>query len=793
MIRRASRGNCKELKVPKSWTDGAPQPVAMTDHAHLRDPLSYKIKRAFLGGALNRHSLSHQRLSKRYALGILSSDCISSSAYGSEQILIALLPAFGLAAFAILMPMTAVVLVILALITLSYRNVIDVYTKTGGAYIVSRDNFGPVVAQIAAVALMLDYIVTVAIQSAAGVAAIISTFPSLAPWKMPMIFAVIIFLTYGNLRGVKEAGKAFAFPTYFFVGCMLIVFGMGLWRLSQGTLPVLATDLPGAVEIGQEQSLLTGAAIFILLRAFANGGSSLTGLEAISDGVALFKTPEHVNAKRTLVVMSCILGTLVLGVSYFAHHIHAMPYESGTPTVISQIAKAAVGDSTFGSAMFILVQLATMLILFAGANTTYSAFPLLCNFVASDGYLPRQLTKRGHRLAFSNGILLLAGGGLLLVIITAGSVEHLVAFYALGVFTGFTLAGFGMTKHSIRTKPNGWRVRVVINAIAGSVSFAIVIIFSIVKFTEGAWLVLITAPILVMTFLRLRRQYTREQEALSVSQEQARATTIARHNVTVLVDNVDIATVGAIRYARSLKPRNLSAVHFVIDDRRAEEIKDAWAKSDALDDVTLELIDCPDRRLANSALDYAIRMTEKSDVELTLLLPRRAYSGFLGRLLHDQTAEEIAAPISQLQRVVATIVPFDVDRITSAAKLTIHPNHDVKTTAAPVAEFKPVKDLIKSVEPVSHYAENVTPIGKIEWRKRAHVQGQVTAIKNAPRGSAPLLQVEVWDQTGGVTLQFLGRREIAGLEVGSQIRAEGMVGEEEGVLTILNPSYQLLV
>ncbi len=264
--------------MPKSWTDGAPQPVAMQEHAHLSDPLSYKIKRAFLGGALNRHSLGHQRLSKRYALGILSSDCISSSAYGSEQILIALLPAFGLAAFAILMPMTAVVLAILVLITLSYRNVIDVYTKTGGAYIVSRDNFGPVTAQIAAVALILDYIVTLAIQSAAGVAAIISTFPSLSPWKMPMIFAVIILLTYGNLRGVKEAGKAFAFPTYFFIGCMLIVFGMGFWRLSQGTLPTLATDLPGAVELGQEQGLLTGAAIFILLRAFANGGSSLTGL-----------------------------------------------------------------------------------------------------------------------------------------------------------------------------------------------------------------------------------------------------------------------------------------------------------------------------------------------------------------------------------------------------------------------------------------------------------------------------------------------------------------------------------
>jgi amino acid transporter len=778
--------------VPKSWTDGAPAPVALQDHATLEDPLTYKIKRRLLGGALNRHSLGHQRLSKRYALGILSSDCISSSAYGSEQILIALLPAFGLAAFTILMPMTGVVIAILILITLSYRNVIAVYTKTGGAYIVSRDNFGPVVAQIAAVALMLDYIVTLAIQSAAGVAAIISTFPSLAPWKIPMILAVIVFLTYGNLRGVKEAGKAFAFPTYFFVGSMFIVFTMGIWRLMNGTLPVLDTDLPGAIELGQEQGLLTAAAIFILLRAFANGGSSLTGLEAISDGVALFKAPEDKNAKRTLVIMSSLLGTLVLGVSWFAHHIHAMPYESGTPTVISQIAKATMGDGAFGQFMFIMVQLATMLILFAGANTTYSAFPLLCNFVATDGYLPRQLTKRGHRLAFSNGILLLAGGGIFLVLITAGSVEHLVAFYALGVFTGFTLAGFGMARYFKRTKPDNWRVKYVINWLAGSISLLIVIIFSVVKFTQGAWLVLLVSPILVISFLRLRRQYTNEQAALSVRQEHERATSIARHDVTVLVDNVDLATVGAIRYARSLKPRKLSAVHFVIDDRRAAEIQEAWANSDALDDVTLELIDCPDQRLPNAALEYAIRMTEKQDVELTLLLPRRAYSGFLGRLLHDQTAEKIAAPISQLQRVVATIVPFDVNRILSGSTPQVVRVAEEKVAAKPTA-FKSVEEVIRDIEPVSHYAENLTPIGEIQWRKRAQVQGRVTSIKSAPRGSAPYLQVEVWDQTGGVTLQFLGRRDIAGLEVGSQIRAEGMVGEEEGSLTILNPSYELLV
>lgn len=778
------------MLVPKSWTDDAPTPAVLQDHAHVKDSFAYTVKRRILGNPLNRHSLGHQRLKKRFGLGILASDCISSSAYGSEQILIALLPAFGLAAFAILMPMTAVVLVILTIITLSYRNVINVYTKTGGAYIVSRDNFGPVVAQIAAVALMLDYIVTVAIQSAAGVAAIISTFPSLDPWKIPMILLVIGLLTYGNLRGVKEAGKVFALPTYLFIGCMFIVFAIGLYRHFTGTLEVLATNNPGAIEVGESQGLLTFAAIFILLRAFANGGSSLTGLEAISDGVALFEQPEHVNARRTLVMMSALLGTLVLGVSWFAHKIYAMPYESGTPTVISQIAKAIVGDSGFGQVMFVMVQLSTMLILFAGANTTYSAFPLLCNFVASDGYLPRQLTKRGHRLAFSNGILLLAGGGIFLVLITGGSVEHLVAFYALGVFTGFCLAGFGMTRHALRNRTGAWQAKVFINALAGSISLLVVIIFSVVKFTEGAWLVLVTAPILVMTFLRLRSQYTREQETLSVKREHERATSISRHDVAVLVDSVDIATVGAIRYARSLNPRHLTAVHFVIDDRRAEDIQKAWAASDALDDVTLELIDCPDRRLANAALDYAIRSTEKPDVELTLLLPRRSYSGFLGRLLHDQTAEEIAAPISQLSRVVATIVPFDVDRITSTSKPEAFQLRDVKPVA-PVHTPKPSAPT--SVEPVSHYTEDITSIGAIQWRKRARVQGRVTSIKTAPRGAAPTLQVEIWDESGGVSLQFLGRREIAGLEVGSQMRAEGMVGEEEGSMIILNPSYELLV
>ncbi len=779
--------------MAKSWTDGAPTPKALQDHAHLRDPLSYRLKKSLLGNPLNRHTLSHQRLKKRYALGILSSDCISSSAYGSEQILVALLPAFGLAAFTLLMPMTFVVLAILTIITLSYRNVISVYTKFGGAYIVSRDNFGPVVAQIAAVALIVDYIVTLAIQTAAGVAAIISAFPELAPWKIEICFVVISLLSYGNLRGVKEAGRAFALPTYLFVGSMFIVFGIGIFRELTTGLPQLDPRAPGAIEIGTEQGLLSAAAIFMLLRAFANGGSSLTGLEAIADGVGLFKSPESVNAKKTLVLMALILGSLVLGISYFAHRILAVPYADETPTVISQVASTILGDSALGSAFFIVVQASTMLILFAGANTTFSAFPIVVNYAAADGYLPKWLTKRGHKLNFSNGIFVLSGAALILVIATQGSVTYLVAFYALGVFTAFTLSGLGMAKYNWVNREGNWRWKFGINALAGSLSLSIVIIFAIVKFTEGAWVVVVVAPILVVSFLRLRKRYDAEAKALEVRKEQERALSITRHDVTVLVDSVDLATVGTVRYARSLNPRSLHAVHFVLDDRRAEEIKKQWMSNHGVDDVPIEFIDCPDRRLPNAAVDYAIRATQKPDVELTLLLPRRAYRGFIGRLIHDQTAEAIARPISQLPRVVATIVPFDIDKIISGQH---HIQHSPEVTVAapkPDVPQRAQSNWLQSTETISHYEEKVTPIGKISWRKRAHVTGRVTAIRPAAMDSAPTLEVEIWDETGGVTLQFLGRREIAGLEVGSVMIAEGMVGEQSGALTILNPSYEIRV
>lgn len=776
--------------MPKSWTDDAPEPVALQEHGHLRDPFTYRLKKFLLGAPLNRHSLNEQRLSKRRAFGILSSDCISSSAYGGEQILVALIPAFGLAAFSLFTPLISIILVMLLIIALSYRDVISTYTRAGGAYVVARENLGRGTSLVAAIELMFGYIITVAIQAAAGVAAIISAFPELGDYKVAMVLSVITLLTYINLRGVKDAGVIFVIPSYLFIGSMLLVFGFGAWRFFNGSLPQYSTDAPGLLPLGEEQGLITFAAILMILKAFANGSASLTGLEAVSDSVPLFESPEHINAKRTFTIMATSLGLLVIGIGWLAYHSLAIPYEEGTPTVISLVAKAALGGTAFGQFFFYVVQAGTTLILFAGANTCYSAFPSMVNIVANDGFLPKRLTQRGHKLAFSSGILFIAFSASILVFVSGASITTLAAIYALAVFIGFTITGLGMAKRSIS---KGSRYQVVLHSLSGGISLITVAILAITKFVDGTWLVVIGTPIAFLMMLNFNRQYQRESEALLVRSQHSRATSIARHDVTVLIDSIDIATVAAVRYARSLKPHKIRAVHFVIDDRRAEDIQKAWAASVALEDVQLELIDCPDRRIANSALDYAIRKTEKPDVELTILLPRRSYSRLLGRLLHDQTAEEIAAPISQLQRVVATIVPFDVNRITSGKPLAINYESESLAHVKATNIQKPTQTAPKVFAPVTHYVDDVTAIGEIQWRKRSMVHGRVTSISTAPRGSAPILQVEVWDHSGGITLNFLGRREIAGLEVGMEMRAEGMVGEEDGQLVILNPSYELLI
>ncbi len=781
--------------MTSSWTPDAQSPVALTDGPILPEPLGYRLKRRLLGRALTRDQLQNERLSKRLALGVLSSDCISSSAYGSEEMLVILLPAFGVAAFTMLLPLTVVILGVLAIVTFSYRDVVSVYTRTGGSYVVARENFGPAVAQIAAVALMLDYIVTVAVQSAAGTLAVTSAIPALGGYVVWITVAVIAVLFYGNLRGVREAGRTFALPTYFFALMVGSVILIGIVREAVGDLPHVVTG-SGTFPVGQGQPVLAFMGIFLLLQAFANGGSSLTGLEAISNGVSLFKPPEGPNARRTLVIMSAILGSLVLGVSWLAHVTQASPYTGGTPTVISQVAKAALGTGWVGHAAFLMVQLATMLILWTGANTPFSGFPFLASFVAEDQFLPKQLTRRGHRLAFSNGIIVLAVLSIALVVVTGAHLDKLVAFYAIGVFTGFTLAGFGMARYFSRRRTGHWRKKVAVNLVSGSVSALVVVIFAVVKFTEGAWLIVVIFPIGVLALIRLNRRYRAEAEALSsAARETVTGQNASRHVTIVLVDNVDLATLGAVRYARSRRSQDLRAVHFVVDNVHAEELRQAWCRQRALDEVPLHLVDCQDRRLARAALELAARASAEPGTDVTLLLPRRTYSPILGRLLHDRTADEIARATSRLPHVVATIIPFDVEGTLAQRTATGDlPGLDEPAPATAVATRRttPVAVAAPALTAVAAAANGTTPIGRLEWRHRATVEGVVRAVRVAPLSGAPTLQVELWDATGGVNLVFYGRRHVVGLEAGRRVRATGMIGDLHGSLALSNPVYELL-
>src|SRR5579875_1383918 len=422
-------------------------------------------------------------------MGVLTCDMISSSAYGTEEMLTELVPYVGVAAYSLVLPVTFAILLVLIVVTLSYREVVMVYTKAGGSYVVARENFGVNVAQFAAVALLIDYTLTVAVQSAAGTNALSSAVPALASEAPQTLISVgvVLVLLWGNLRGIREAGRTFAFPTYFFITMMVLVVVIGLTKVALGDIHYV-TYQPGHVHIGTPGAgLLQGLSIFYLLRSFANGGSSLTGLEVISNSVSAFRPPEGRNARRVLGLMSLTLGSLVLGVSVLAHYTHAIPYLTGSPTVISQVAKEAFGNSFLGQAGFYMVQLATLLILWTGANTSFNGFPFLANFVAEDRFLPRPFTKRGHRLVFSNGIVFLGLVAIVLLLITRAKVDALVSLYAIGVFCGFTMAGAGMVKHHRTLREPGWRHKLIINGAAAVVSAAVVVIFAITKFTQGAW------------------------------------------------------------------------------------------------------------------------------------------------------------------------------------------------------------------------------------------------------------------------------------------------------------------
>ncbi|WP_199563954.1 MULTISPECIES: APC family permease [unclassified Streptomyces] len=632
----------------------------------LDQPL-YRVKRRLLGEPLTTERAGEEKLGNRTALGVLASDCVSSSAYGSEEMLRVLVPVIGTAAFTMVMPVTGAILLVLLLLTLCYSDVVTIYTRAGGSYVVARENFGPKVAQVAAVALLVDYVVTVAVQVSAGTNALISLahlagngWTGLDHLQLPVSVLVIVLLAYGNLRGVREAGRIFALPAYLFIAAMTLVFLVAAVRALTGGLPHADLRAPGVVPLGTPgDGWLQGASLFIVLRAFANGGSSLTGLEAISNGISAFREPQGRNARRTLIAMSCVLAFLVLGVSTLAHITHAVPYTDGTPTVIAQEARLAFGSGTPGTAGLVLVQLATALVLYTGANTPFTGFPFLAGFVAQDRFLPRVLTRRGHRLAFSNGIVTLAALSLALLLVTGATVDRLVALYAIGVFTAFTMAGSGLTAYHLRRREPLRRLKITGNALAALVSAAVVLIFAVTKFTEGAWLVVVVFPLGVWVLIRINREYRREAAALDRLPTGADRPRTRRHHVFVLVEALDLATLKALRYAHELRPDTVRAVHFAVDEAHARRLAARWASTSATS-IELEVVACPDRRLRHAMRELALRTTRDDDTSLTVLVPRRMYSNALGRLLHRGTGEKIARTLEHLPHIAVTILPFDV-------------------------------------------------------------------------------------------------------------------------------------
>ncbi len=784
----------------------------------LAESLGYEIKRRLLGKPLVNEQLSEERLYKPLALGVLSPDGISSSAYGTEEILYELLyGGLGITAFALILPLTGVVLFVMALVVLSYREIVTIYTRAGGSYVVARENLGPRVAQVAAVALLIDYIVTVAVQISAGTAAVASAIPALNNNTTLTVVSIVVVLLmlYGNLRGIREAGRTFAVPTYLFSGVMILTITVGLVReFFGGGLPLYH---PGAGAVTSSSgpnhsALITFGMMFVLLRAFANGGSSLTGIEAVSNAVSAFRPPEGTNARRVLVIEGLILGTLVAGVSWLAHVTHATPYASGVPTVISQEARLVFGAGAFGTGMYILVQAATALILYTGGNTSFNGFPFLASFVAEDAFLPRWLTKRGHRLVFSNGIVVLAILSCVLLAVFGSNVNRLVPLYAIGVFTAFTLAGFGMTRYHLRERERGWRHKLVINFSAGVTSAVVVLIFAVVKFTEGAWVVVVLFVIGVPALIRLNRQYRHEAAVVAHiggpdSPAAQAPPNYARRTVYVFVDEFDLATLAGLRYARSLRPTSLRAVHFVLDSAQADKLRQDWVRANT--GVALDLVDCPDRRLARAAAAMVSAEASMPGVGVTAVLPRRSYAPFFGRLLHDRTADRIAAVVSQIPHAAATIVPFDVrsrveqlagrERARGADSVPRSPETEDQAQGPSGGEPMPMEPATPGLpaNDGSDYSRpqpspDATPIGSLPKRGRATVEGRVHAVEIRPVEQGTVLACEVVDATGSLTALFYGRSHIPGRDPGAKVRLIGPVGAKGRRAIMVNPAYELL-
>jgi len=789
----------------------------------------YRLKKRLLGPPLHSEALEHERLGIPTAVAVFSSDCISSSAYATEEILRILIPAVGVFAFSLVVPITVAMIVVLFFLIMSYRETIKEYPTAGGAYMVTRDNFGLLPAQVAGVSLLTDYILTVAVSTAAGTDALTSVFTFLTPYHVLIALGFVGLIAFVNLRGVKESGKVFMVPTYLFIGAMFTLIGVGISKIvtgvpihhvpiQQGAITTL-TQLTGGGMHGVMTGIFYGAGLWVVLQAFASGGSAVTGVEAISNGVTAFHKPEWKNARKALVIMGATLAICFFGLSFFATKVHPVPYTSGTPTVISQVGKNLFGHTAVGGFMYLFLQASTMMILVLAANTSFADFPRLANFHAGDAFMPKQLTKRGHRLVFSNGVIALAGSAAVLLLATGASVSALIPLYAVGVFTSFTMSQSGMAKHHLTKKEKGWKVGFFINGTGAVLSGIVDAIILGTKFMHGAWVIVIFVPVMVYFLTRLNKQYS--SEAAELEEEAPAAATapiLRRHVVLVMVDQLNRATARAIQYGRTLTPDEIRAVHFAIDEQHAEKLMGEWGRL-GLARVPLQIIECPDRRVARCALEVSAEAALDGSTEVTVLLPRLEYRRPWHRLLHDRTAGHIASALGDLPHVNVTFVPYHLDAgrkasdLTPADVLAEAARHHTRTLATvggdtwgPGASDVAPDDAAVLTDPSvatpsSPAADSTGPaapaapttgIGAARFRDRTALTGRIKDVQVQPWGNTPSLQVTLVDDTGQIAVIFLGRRAISGIRVGARLQVTGVVGQHKGRLALLNPQYRLL-
>lgn len=605
------------------------------------------LKRWLVGDPLKTTQAAHERLSKTLALAIFSSNAISSVAYATEEILLVLILA-GSAAVSWSIPVSIAILILTLILTISYRQIIYEYPAGGGAYIVARSNLGELPALIAAGALMIDYILTVAVSVAAGIAALTSAVPVLFPHREALGLTAILFIIVMNLRGVRESGKFFAVPTYFAIGALGLMVILGTIQSLVG---------PGAVPVAPPttaaQDSLDGVTLFLILRAFAAGCSAVTGMEVISNGVKAFREPESKNAATTMIWMSAILAVLFIGISWMAYHYGILAKED--ETVVSQLARL-----TFGSgAIYYAVQISTMLLLVLAANSAFAGFPHLSSILARDGYMPHQMASFGDRLVFSNGIFILGFFACLLLVIFHGDTHALIPLYAIGVFVSFTLSQAGMVKRWLVKRGLHWRKKLVVNGIGAITTGVATVIIATTKFVQGAWIVFLLVAILIMMFRGIRSHYRAVAEQVALTRD-TRPPRPRRNLVIMPIGGVNRSVVRAVDYARS-RGGEIRAILVDVDKEETALVEMKWAQWGC--GVPLVVLPSPYRSILGSILDYIEDLQQKDpDCWITVVIPEILPARWWQNILHNQRALLLKGALLFKDRVVLTDVPYHLTR-----------------------------------------------------------------------------------------------------------------------------------